>query len=286
MKKILFSMILVLFSCTQAPAESSVWKVQKGGATMYLGGTCHLLRPSDFPLPAEFEQAYRESEIIVLETDVGGFNDPAIQAKLMSSATYADGTTIDKHISSQTYALLTEYCTSRGISLETLKHFRPSMITMMITVMELNKLGVSQEGVDMFFYNLAAKDQKPIEGLETVDEQIRFMTEMGQGDEDALITHTINETKSLEEQYGRLVDAWRTGDIPKLYDFMVSELKVKTPGLYKKLLYDRNKNWLPLIDAYQKTPKKEFILVGVAHLVGPEGLIESLIQKGYEVEKL
>ena len=41
-----------------------------------------------------------------------------------------------------------------------------------------------------------------------------------------------------------------------------------------------------MIDAYQKTPEKEFILVGVGHLVGSEGIIAALKKKGYEVNKL
>jgi len=60
----------------------------------------------------------------------------------------------------------------------------------------------------------------------------------------------------------------------------------KMPQLYKKLLTDRNKNWLPMIDAYTKPPRKEFILVGVGHLVGPDGIPAALRQKGCKVEKL
>jgi hypothetical protein len=55
MKKILFSIILVLIFCTYSQAESSVWKIRKGDSVMYVGGTVHMLRQSDFPLPVEFQ---------------------------------------------------------------------------------------------------------------------------------------------------------------------------------------------------------------------------------------
>jgi len=58
------------------------------------------------------------------------------------------------------------------------------------------------------------------------------------------------------------------------------------PKIYKELLVDRSNNWLPMIDAYHKTPEKEFILVGVGHLVGADGIIEALRKKGYKIEKL
>ena len=152
MKKILLSIMLVLLICTQSLAESSVWKVQKDESVIYLGGAFHLLRQSDFPLPIEFDKAYRASDILVLETDLGKLIQPSTQQKLMSKAMYTDGSTIDQHLSPQTYRLLDEYCSSNSIPLAAIKQFKPSIVVVTITVMELAKLGVTQEGVDLFFY--------------------------------------------------------------------------------------------------------------------------------------
>jgi uncharacterized protein YbaP (TraB family) len=73
--------------------------------------------------------------------------------------------------------------------------------------------------------------------------------------------------KSLKEKYAILVQAWRTGDS-------------------KKLISDRNRNWLPMICAFGKTPQREFVLVGVAHLAGPDRIIEALKKKGYLIGKM
>jgi len=285
LKKLLFSIALVLLFCASSPAETSVWKVEKGKSMIFLGGTCHLLRPSDFPLPPEFDRAYRASDLLVFEVDPSEFNNLSTQQKLMSKALYTDGSTLDQHLSPQTYQLLKEYCAANGIPLETLKKFKPSILAVMLEAIELAKLNATQEGVDLFFYSLAKRDGKVVEGLETVDEQIDFIAEMGQGDEDGFVTHTLKDLKSLRQFYESLVDAWKRGDTVKLNDLMTADLK-KTPKLYKKLLTDRNQSWLPLIDAYSQTPRKEFILVGVGHLVGPDGILEALRKRGYKVEKL
>lgn len=286
MQKILLSITLLLVICTQSRAESSVWKIQKNNSVMYLGGTFHLLRPSDFPLPPEFEKAYKAADLLVFETDPAKFNDAAAQQKLISQAMYDDGSTIDKHLSAKTYKLLNEYCTANGISLENLKHFKPSIVAITLAAIELSKFGVAQEGVDIFFYKLALKDKKAIEGFETMDEQIRFIVGMGEGNEDAYITHSLNDMKTIRQDYETMVTAWKKGDAGKLDDLFVAELKAKMPKLYKELLTDRNENWLPLIEAYGKTPEKEFILVGAGHLVGSDGIVEILRKKGYTVEKL
>lgn len=286
MKRIMLSIALVVSVCTWASAESSVWKAQKDSSVIYLGGTCHLLRQSDFPLPPEFDKAYKASDLLIFETDLGKLQDPSTQQKLMAKAMYTDGSTIDKHLSSQVYSMLSKYCASNSIPVEALKQFKPSIVIVTLTSMELMKLGVTQEGVDLFFHKLATKDKKVVEKLETVEEQINFIVEMGKGAEDTFVTHSLSEMKNIKRDYENLVSAWKTGNAKKLSELMIADLKTKTPKIYKQLIADRNENWLPIIKDYQKTPEKEFILVGVGHLVGQDGIIKALRKDGYKVEKL
>jgi uncharacterized protein YbaP (TraB family) len=286
MKRIMLSIALVVSVCTWASAESSVWKAQKDSSVIYLGGTCHLLRQSDFPLPPEFDKAYKASDLLIFETDLGKLQDPSTQQQLMAKAMYTDGSTIDKHLSSQVYSMLSKYCASNSIPVEALKQFKPSIVIVTLTTMELMKLGVTQEGVDLFFHKLATKDKKVVEKLETVEEQINFIVEMGKGAEDTFVTHSLSEMKNIKRDYEALVSAWETGNTKKLSELMIADLKAKTPKIYKQLIADRNENWLPIIKAYQKTPEKEFILVGVGHLVGQDGIIKALRKDGYKVEKL
>lgn len=286
MKKGILSVMMVLFVCTWALADSSVWKVQKDKSVIYLGATCHILRETDYPLPPEFDKAYKASEIVVFETDIGKLQDPSTQQKLLAQAMYTDGSTVDEHLSAQAYGELSAYCESNNIPLEVFKQFRPSMLIATLTVMELMKLGVTQQGVDLFFYGLANKDQKIVEGLETVEEQINYLVSMADGNEDDFVSYSINDMKTIRQQFEILANAWRKGDAEKLNELMVTELKTKLPKLYKKLLVDRNSKWFPMIDLYMNTPETEFILVGAGHLVGPEGIIALLKKKGYTIDKL
>ena len=42
---------IVLMLRNNVSADTSVWEVKFDSNTVYLGGTVHLLRPSDYPLP-------------------------------------------------------------------------------------------------------------------------------------------------------------------------------------------------------------------------------------------
>jgi len=50
-------------------AQTSVWKVSNGRNFLYIGGTIHVLRESDYPIPEAFYIAFDGSEIIVFESE-------------------------------------------------------------------------------------------------------------------------------------------------------------------------------------------------------------------------
>ena len=286
MKRIVLGLLLGVFACSGAWAETSVWKARKGNATVYLGGTCHILRDRDYPLPPEFEKAYKASHTLVFETDIDQLQSPATQRKMLARATYSDGSGVDKHLSPRVYTELNAFCAANGIALEAFKQFKPPLLMVTLTVLELAKLGTTQQGVDLYFHARARKDGKAVRTLETVDEQIDFMVTMADGGEDEFVSYSLKDMGALRENYDALVSSWRAGDAGKLNALMITEMRTDQPALYRKLLVDRNKAWLPLIDGYLATPGAKFILVGVGHLVGPDGLVEALKKKGYKVEKL
>jgi uncharacterized protein YbaP (TraB family) len=48
----------------------------------------------------------------------------------------------------------------------------------------------------------------------------------------------------------------------------------------------RNNNWLPKIKNMLKEPGTEYILVGVGHLIGPDGILTRLEKDGYKVDQI
>lgn len=286
MKKFILLVVLVFALCTQSFAGTSVWKAQKGTSVMYLGGTCHLLRPADFPLPPEFERAYRAADALVFETDLGKLHDPAVQQRFVSEGMYPNGTTIQGYLTPATYKKLEQYCLSKGLPLERLKQFKPFLISITLTMIELKAIGIAPEGVDMYMYRKGVQDGKPVEKLETVEQQMGFIASMGEGYEESFINYSLNDLQGTQSGFVQMLSAWRQGDDKLLDRLFVGQAKSRMPLVYYKLIADRNNNWLPMIDKFGKSARKEFILVGVAHLVGPDGILEALKQKGYRVEKL
>lgn len=275
---------LLAFSLS-ALGKSSVWKAEKGSSVTYLGGTCHLLRASDFPPPSEYAEAYRQSDTLVFETDISALESVATKQKIISHMLYQDGSTLDQHLSSDTWSLLSSYCTKKGLPMDAVKSFKPAMVMMTLTTLELQQLDVTTQGVDAIFSQRATADKKSIHALETIDQQIGFITKMGQGNADNFVSQMLKEIDQTKQEFLKMLDAWKTGDENALFELMVA-MKAEDPQLHRELLLDRNATWLPLIDGYGATPETEFVLVGAAHLVGPNGILESLKKLNYTVTQL
>lgn len=267
-------------------ADTSVWSVRSGNNTVYLGGTVHLLRPSDYPLPEEYEQAYREASEIVFETDISSMNDLSVQAEMLQQLTYSGEQNLKTVLNDEAYAALSEYAATSGMPLMMLEKFKPGLLISTFQLLEFQRLGFTPQGVDTYFNSRAVSDAKSLGQLETVQEQIGFLAAMGEGNESEFILLSLSELDETEELMEEMIQAWRVGDNEQLSKMFVEDMQAETPELYDSLLLQRNLKWIPKIDQMLGDSDTEFVLVGAAHLVGENGLLALLAGKGYQIRQL
>ena len=140
--------------------------------------------------------------------------------------------------------------------------------------------------MDQFFYTQAVKDNKQRTWLETVDEQIEFLVNLGAGQEDAMILYTLDDVARLPQMWQGMKDAWVSGDMDRL-DLLAGESwRSEFPGMYQELIVDRNNNWMTEITRMLQTKPVEMVLVGSLHLAGEQGLLRQLANRGYRVRRL
>lgn len=276
--------IVCLLLPLQAFAATSLWRVSKDGQEMFLGGTVHVLSAKDYPLPAEFTVAYDQAQKLVFETDLNGMNDPKIQAQWLQKLVYSNGQSLKSHLKPVAYKALTDYLAQANIPLETVAQFKPTLVMLTLMMAELQRLGMADSGVDLFFNRKAIADGKSLGQLETVENQLDVLENMAKGREDELILSTLSDLKQLSTLMTDLKTAWRTGNINKLDEIGVTPMRKDFPALYQAVLVERNNSWLPQIEAFLKTPETELILVGSLHLAGQDGLLAKLQRLGYKIE--
>ncbi len=270
-----------------ADAKTSVWKASKEGHSIYLGGTVHALQKSDFPLPCEFQRAYLLSDTLVFETDISAMNSPALAQTLMQKGTYPAGESLSEKLQPETLSALKSYLSSLGLPASNLLNFKPGLILTFATVAELQKLGITGDGVDQYFYNLAKSDNKATAYLEEPEEQLDFLLEMGINNEENFIQYVLSSTGKTQTQFPELMNSWREGNIKRLSESAELEvLRQNFPKSFDAILTRRNDNWIRKIDKLIDTAEVEYILVGAAHMAEEEGLLFQLKSKGYQIKQL
>ena len=277
--------LLYLLS-TAAWSASPVWRVEANGRTLFLVGTIHVLRAKDYPLPSALEQAYAQATRLVFETDIDAGNNPEFTREMLAAVTLPANQQLQQLLNKDTLAELENHLRSRGMTLAQFESFKPAMIAITLTVQELQRLGVGDLGVDRFYFEQAKRDGKMTLALETPQQQIGFIANMGKGLEDLMIRQTLEDIKTLDTQFEDMITSWRDGDTSTLEALFVTPMRDEFDPIYQQLLVERNRDWMPKLIEYLDTPDIEMVLVGSAHLLGEEGLLQMLQQRSYRVTQM
>lgn len=271
---------------TFSSQAASVWKVSKNDNTVYLGGTLHILSPDDYPLPEQYDRAYKASDLLVFETDLAALESSKFVERTQQMMTYENGRTIRDDLSEETYAQLKSYLSRYGVSVTQVEKMKPSFLGITLSMMALQHAGLTNPGVDKYFFAKADADKKLVDWFETPIEQLEILSKLGEGEEDAYIRYSLEELDNMSETLAPMKHAWLNGDMSELFDSSMDTFKEDYPQIYANVLTRRNQAWLPKIEVYLTTPETEFVLVGTMHMAGPDGVISMLEQKGYTVVQL
>lgn len=276
----------LLATASLANAESSVWKVSKGDDYIYLGGTVHILPPSEFPLPKAYEQAYKDSQSIVLEADVPSDDDQQAQIQMIQRMVFTNGKTLKDVLAPKTYQALARLLTTYNANIQELQNFKPGFVTTLLAVFAAQKANLAGEGVDAYFSKKANKDKKLIEYLESLDFQINLIANLGKGHENELVNATIKQMDDFVPMMTSTIKAWRSGDRKLMAEVINEPFRIEDPQTYKTMFTDRNIDWIGKIEKLFTDKDKEFVLVGAGHLAGQDNVIGLLKKKGYKIEQM
>jgi uncharacterized protein len=269
-----------------AEAKTFAWKVTGKTGVVYLVGSVHVLSADFYPVDQALDAAYKDSDLLVEELDLAEMSDPTSQMAMLSHGMLPSATPLDKVISAEIYTLVSKRITDLGLPMEPFKLLKPWTIALMLQAVEWQHAGLDPElGLDKHFYDRAQTDKKSVQGLETTEFQISRFDGMTMAQQERLLAESLKDLDAEMANMTKLVTAWRAGDVPGVEHIVLTEIN-DDPMLYQRLLVDRNKTWLPKIEALFARRGHAFVVVGAAHLVGPDGVVAMLRAKGYKVEQL
>jgi uncharacterized protein YbaP (TraB family) len=277
---------LLLSQGAGAQEKSFLWKVRAEKGSLYILGSIHFLKKENYPLKKTIEEAFGAAQKLVLEIDLRSADPATVQRLTLEKGLNRDGTTLQQKISPETYSLAEQHAKELGIDIRALSPFKPWLVALTMTALQLQKLGFDAGfGVDRYLAERGAKVGKAMSGLETVGFQIGLVDQLSPQDQESMLRQSLKEMDLVDRSLDRIVRSWSTGDVHSLEELLLSAMR-DYPEVHQKIIVDRNRRWLPQIEKALKQGESTLVVVGAAHLVGKDGILELLKARGYTLEQL
>lgn len=288
--KVIIGALLCLYlsSVVAAPPNPFLWQVSDDDNSIYLLGSMHKLKRSDYPVHPAVIAAFDDSEKIFFELSPDEMNDPALAEKMIRQGSLKGTETLQQLLEPGTWDLLVNYCVDNRIPIDKFLRFKPWLVSLFVSTAEAQKAGLNgEQGLDYYLMERAMAKNKTISAFETMAEQLAFFDTMSLEAQEQFLYDTLKETEDpgIFEKFHRL---WRDGDAEGLWKMLSEDLIERSPAFYEDILVGRNRAWLPKIIDFlnRNTQDDALIVVGSAHLLGDDGLIKLLAARGFNVTRL
>jgi uncharacterized protein YbaP (TraB family) len=286
----LAALLLAVATLCTGPAAGAaernvLWSVRGEHNTVYLLGSIHVLRPGDGELPRAALEAYADAEQLVMELDLddSAVADPsALLGTMQRTALLPEGESL-RSVMGDDYAAVAGRVRESGLDLAVFDRFAPWFVATMLLQLELAQRGFQPElGIEQRLADRAVRDGKPIEGLETAEQQFAVLAGLPLPEQKRFLLMTLADTERIDEEIEDLLAAWRAGDTDALED-MLSAAFEEFPELYRPLTEDRNRAWVERLEELLEDRDDYLVVVGALHLVGRHSVVDLLRQRGHTV---
>ncbi|MCY9828140.1 TraB/GumN family protein [Vibrio chagasii] len=278
MRTFLYLTLLTLtFTTKHALAEPLYWQAKKDDLTLTILGSVHVGDESMYPLPTQITDTLKESDGLIIETDIRKSEGVVYPATTVTTADV---------LSTEQKQLLTSISKSLGMPTQQLLSSPPWATSLSIQMQQLKNLGYgSAGGVDATLAYKATIQDVPVISLEPLQFQIDLIAGQKDSGKEWLLT-SLEEFDQTDRVVHCLIESWKAGDESKLEDF--AELSEMPTDLEEAFLTDRNVDWANKLSAndWKLDTKGHYLLVvGTLHLIGEGNLLELLEKKGFTVNQ-
>lgn len=283
------TLFLSVFSVT-APAASrpAFWVAGNGVAKVYLFGSMHFGREDFYPLPQVVEEAFSESSKLVVEVNLLELGADAQQV-IFRHAGLPSGKTLKDVISAATYSALEEQASRNQVPVAAFQRFQPWYVTLTLVEAEIRKTDLRQQlGLDLYFLKRATATDKHVEELETFDSQLALFSSIAFADQEKFLSQTLADLQNSRSYLKAAADAWVLGDVEMLDQTLIEPFRDEKDAkfLFEKMFTQRNAKMAKAVNHYLEAGGKTFMVVGVGHMLGSDGIIRLLKSQGIHVRRI
>lgn len=275
--------LLAMLCTAPLAAAPKAWVVRDADTEITLFGTIHALPKATEWLSPAVAARFDAADTLVLEAILP--DDPQALAPLIARIGMPPGLKpLAERLPASALPRLTAAAVAAGVPMAALDRMESWLAAVTLGDAALQGMGVNAAaGVEAQMTTRARALNKPIIGLETAEQQLRFFDGLPQADQTAMLLATLDDVADAKADMARMLALWQAGDVDAIARDFDADMRA-TPLLRQRLLVARNANWADWITGVLKRPGKVFIAVGTGHLGGPDGLLALLKARGMAVD--
>ena len=267
-----------------ASALPPVWVVRDHGSTLVMFGSVHLLPPGTEWRPDALTQALAKADQVWFEApmDAAGLAEATKDAQ--AKGYLPEGQSLRPMLSEAGRKRLAAAARILGVPVEQFDPLQPWFAELLIQDGLFKAIGINgSDGVEEQLWAGLAPTAKRVT-LETPQQQIGFFADAPIKEQLASLEQTLKDVPNARRDYDKMLKAWLGSDITGLDREVVEPLRKSSPGLYDRVVRQRNLRWIQALDERLKGSGETVMVVGMGHLIGPDGLPARLRAQGYQVE--
>ena len=251
---------------------------------MILFGSIHLLTPGlDWRSP-ELDADLAAAGTIWFEVPLDEIGRGQAQDEANALNRLPKGRTLSAMLSSRGRARLSRVTKGLGVPLAVVDGYRPWFAEIALSLIELRGEGADLASGVEDTLSRAAPPAAVRRAFETPEQQVHMLADAPVADQLASLEESLKELDEDPHQFPALEKAWAAGDVAWIERDAIAPLRKAAPGLYRRLVAARNRSWTDEIERLLKSGERAFIVVGVGHLVGADGVPALLRKRGIMVE--
>jgi uncharacterized protein YbaP (TraB family) len=263
-------------------AGPTLWLVERGASKVFLFGETVGVRRDDAWLDRRIEGAIDGCREFWCEVA-----DAAEVAASPALGRYGLGTEpLSRRLDGEQLHHLQATAHAVGVDPTTLEGLRPWLAGQLLESAHRERSGVDA-AVDVHdvLLSLARDAGKVIRTeLPNAEATLSFFGNLGEEAEIDYLLWTLDRVAQEGAEIRQQVAAWLVGD-GSVVEAQVTGMRARYPALHRRLLADRNRAWVPRIEAMLRHPGTAFVLVGDSHLPGDDGLPALLTRRGLRPQR-
>ena len=267
-----------------ALAAPALWEVRDADSAIWLFGSFHLL-PEDSPWRTElFDDTLAKADSVVFEADIRPAAQIRLGAQALARGINTDGRLLTDLLDDEQEQQLRQTAQDYEMPIGTILAMQPWFAANMLTITAITSHGYSAEGVEALLQPEILDDRLAF--LETGEEQLEFIAGAPQDEQLAMLDATLDELPTLPEIMEKLMAGWLAGTPDEIAELFLAETGGFSAAFLERIIYERNRNWMPRLQAMLAANEQELVVVGAAHLVGDGSVVDLLEQAGLSITRI